>query len=191
MFSFAKNHFEKKFEKVLKFFQKPNILAEMLTKIRKMLENFQHFPTFFQHLWKSFDFLKFFQNVSNFFPKWFLVKKNTFFDGIFFWKFISWSRRIVLKQFQNDSASLSARKLKDKKCFTEITGSVVVSAVTLDLTMICMRRITSLALIPSGVFADTTHCVFVCVACLVWEKRGEQDGGGDVVFWDVFRGCPR
>ena len=53
----------------------------------------------------------------------------------FFKKFISWSRRIDLKRFQNDSGSLKIRKLKDKKWSPEIRGFVVVSAVTWDLTM--------------------------------------------------------
>ena len=47
--------------------------------------------------------------------------------------------RIRIKQFQNDSDSLKIRKLKDKKCLTEIAGFVVVSAVTWDLTMIYKR----------------------------------------------------
>ena len=35
----------------------------------------------------------------------------------FFFKFISWSRRIVLKRFQNDRDSLKCGKSNDKQCW--------------------------------------------------------------------------
>ena len=47
------------------------------------------------------------------------MKKLKNFDGIFL-KFISCVRRIVLKWFQDDSASLNVRKVKDKKNVTWI-----------------------------------------------------------------------
>ena len=43
----------------------------------------------------------------------------------FFLKFISCVRRIVLKQFQNDSDSLKVRKIKLKKKFTGFVGNPV------------------------------------------------------------------
>ena len=69
----------------------------------------------------------------------FLHDEKIFFDGIFL-NLISWSRRIVWKQFQSDSGSLKLRKMplffptihtsqvesSSEKCYSNDTGDMTV-----------------------------------------------------------------
>ncbi len=72
-------------------------------------QNFNVFSSNFQKRVLLFFLPKFeFGKCWTFFWKYNFSTKNTYFSMIFFYKFISWSRRIDLKRFQNDSGSLKA-----------------------------------------------------------------------------------
>ena len=62
-------YFEKYFRKIFENFSKIENLGEMLAKIRKMLENSQHFPDFCQHFRQNFRFLEKNQTFSITFSK--------------------------------------------------------------------------------------------------------------------------
>ena len=136
---------EKKLIEKYWFFHVEKIFSE---KVQKYFWDFVEFSMKKSNfLWKSifkgnFDFsLKIRKNSQKYFWTFskniFSTRNNYYFLMNLFKKIISWSRRIRIKQFQNVSDSLKIRKLKDKKCSTEIRGFMVVSGVTLDLTMIC------------------------------------------------------
>ena len=97
---FEKN-LEKKFEK-FRFFQLKNQFFQvkfLLEKIDFSIEKIEISRIFFR----------------DFFSKSFFSMMKKYFSMGFFFKFISWSRRIVLKRFQSDSDSLKQRKVKEKK----------------------------------------------------------------------------
>ena len=110
-------------EKYLFFVEKNNFFEKKLKIFRKTFtfsKNFSQDFRFFQlklSFWRKIEsFSKIFWTFSeNIFSTW----KNQYFSMIFFSKFISWSRRIHLKRFQNDSDSLKIRKLKEKSAGRE------------------------------------------------------------------------
>ena len=129
LFFCGRKYFEKKSGIFFwKFFKHRKI------EIQKMCWNFLDF-------FRNFEFWFFLKKI--FFSKIFFDHKKLKFFGEIFFKFISCVRKIVLKWFQNDSDSLKIRKIKDQKYWTEIKGSVVIRAVTLDRTMVYNWHCTS------------------------------------------------
>ena len=72
----------------------------------------------FLTIWKIGK-IRFFSKKKSqlFFENIFRPEKIKILDGIFF-KFMSWSRRIILKRLQDNSGSIKCRKVMRKKCWS-------------------------------------------------------------------------
>ena len=103
-FIMEKKNFEKKSQKNFRnfsIFQLENRFFQvniLLEKIDFPIEKIENFRKFFR----------------DFFSKLFFSMMKKYFSMRFFLKFISRSRRIVLKKFQSDCSSLKIRTLKEK-----------------------------------------------------------------------------